>query len=82
MPKPRVIYEAKPGSPIAVDHAFYDRLAREGDSRTLVEQFVVPMRSGRAWPVRAGQVYCWGQGALGSKDPNANASAHAVPVNW
>src|SRR6185295_8190960 len=29
MPKPRVIYEPKPGSPIAVDRAFYDRLAGE-----------------------------------------------------
>jgi uncharacterized protein YcgI (DUF1989 family) len=57
MPEPRVIYEAKPGSPIAVDRPFYDRLAAETQSRTLVERFVVPMRSGRAWPVRAGQLF-------------------------
>jgi len=57
MPKPRVIYEPKPGSPLAVDRPFYDRLADETRSRTLVEQFVVPMRSGRAWPVRAGQLF-------------------------
>ena len=48
MPKPRVIYEPKPGSPIAVDRSLYDRLAAETRSRTLVDQFVVPMRSGRA----------------------------------
>jgi uncharacterized protein YcgI (DUF1989 family) len=57
MPEPRVIYEAKPGSPIAVDRPFYDRLATETRSRTLVERFVVPMRSGLAWPVRAGQLF-------------------------
>ena len=57
MPEPRVIYEAKPGSPIAVDRPFYDRLATETRSRTLVERFVIPMRSGRAWPVRAGQLF-------------------------
>src|SRR6266496_1749220 len=57
MAQPRVIYDAKPGSPIAVDHAFYDRLAQQTPSRTLVERFIVPMRSGRAWPVRAGQLF-------------------------
>src|SRR4029077_18139904 len=57
MPEPRVIYEGKPGSPIAVDRPLYDRLAAETHSRRLVERFVVPMRSGRAWPVRAGQLF-------------------------
>ena len=33
------------------------RLAGETRSRSLVEQFVVPTRSGRAWPVRAGQLF-------------------------
>jgi uncharacterized protein len=56
MAEPRVIYEAKPGSPIAVDRPLYDRLAAETGSRTLVERFVVPKRSGRAWPVKAGQL--------------------------
>jgi uncharacterized protein YcgI (DUF1989 family) len=55
MAQPRVIYEPKPGSPIDVDRQFYDRLAES--SRTPVEQFIVPMRSGRAWPVRAGQIF-------------------------
>jgi uncharacterized protein YcgI (DUF1989 family) len=39
-----------------VDRAFYGRLAAETGGRQLVEQFVVPIRSGRAWPVRAGQL--------------------------
>ena len=56
MPEPRVIYQPKPGSPIDVDREFYGRLGRETDSRSMVEQFVVPMRSGRAWPVLAGQI--------------------------
>ena len=56
MPKPRVIYVPTPGSPIDVDRDFYGRLARETDSRSQVESFVVPIRSGRAWPVLAGQL--------------------------
>ena len=56
MPAPRVIYQPKPGSPIDVDRGFYDRLAHHTDDRTLVEQFIVPIRSGKAWPLRAGQL--------------------------
>ena len=56
MAKPRVIYQSKPGSPINVDREFYDRLASHTEKRTLVDQFVVPIRSGKAWPVRAGQL--------------------------
>jgi len=44
------------GGPLAIDRSFYDRLARESAARTLVDRFVIPIRSGRAWPVRAGQV--------------------------
>src|SRR5437762_5532618 len=57
MARPRVIYEAKPGSPLDVDRKFYGRLATETGARTLVDNFVVPRRSGRAWPVRAGQLF-------------------------
>jgi uncharacterized protein YcgI (DUF1989 family) len=56
MPRPRVIYEAKPGSPLEVDRELYTRIARD-PARRPVERFTVPMRSGRAWPVRAGQVF-------------------------
>src|SRR5439155_3788318 len=57
MARPRVIYEAKPGSPLDVDRKLYGRLAAETGARTLVDTFVVPRRSGRAWPVRAGQIF-------------------------
>ncbi len=56
MPAPRVIYQPKPGSPIDVDREFYGRLGQETETRSLVEQFVVPIRSGKAWPVLAGQI--------------------------
>jgi uncharacterized protein YcgI (DUF1989 family) len=56
MASPRVIYEAKPGSPLQADRKLYERLADTG-RRRLVERFVVPRRSGRAWPVRAGQIF-------------------------
>ncbi len=47
---------SSPGGLLEADRAFYDRLARESRSHTLAERFVVPIRSGRAWPVRAGQL--------------------------
>ena len=57
MARPRVIYEAKPGSPLQADRALYGRLASEAGGRRLVERFVVPRRSGRAWPMRAGHLF-------------------------
>jgi hypothetical protein len=39
-----------------VDRAFYGRLGRETERRTLKDQFIVPIRSGKAWPVKAGQI--------------------------
>ena len=56
MAAPRVIYQPKPGSPIDVDREFYGRLASHTDRRTLMDKFVVPTRSGKAWPLRAGQL--------------------------
>ena len=56
MPAPRVIYQPKSGSPIDVDREFYGRLGQETETRSFVEQFVVPIRSGKAWPVMAGQI--------------------------
>jgi uncharacterized protein YcgI (DUF1989 family) len=52
-------YLPSEGGSLAIDRTFYDRLASETARRELVEQvesFVVPIRSGRAWPVRAGQL--------------------------
>jgi hypothetical protein len=39
-----------------VDRGIYTRLAQESGGRELVEQFTIPIRTGRAWPVRAGQL--------------------------
>lgn len=44
------------GAALTVDRSFYEQLANATDTRTLVESFVVPIRSGKAWPVRAGQL--------------------------
>jgi uncharacterized protein YcgI (DUF1989 family) len=57
MARPHVIYQAKPGSALEVDRRFYGKLGEPGAKRTLVERFVIPRRSGRAWPVRAGQIF-------------------------
>src|SRR3954454_823076 len=57
MAKPHVIYQAKPGSALEGNRAFYARLAPEAGKRTFVERFVIPRRSGRAWPVKAGQIF-------------------------
>jgi hypothetical protein len=57
MAQPHVIYQAKPGSALDVNRDFYARLAPDAGPRTLVDRFVIPRRSGRAWPVRAGQIF-------------------------
>jgi uncharacterized protein YcgI (DUF1989 family) len=49
-------YLPSEGISLDVDRAFYDRLARETEQRSPVDQFTVPIRSGKAWPVRAGQI--------------------------
>ena len=56
MSRPWTYLPSTPTGPLVVDRPFYDRLARETATRTLVDRFVVPIRSGRAWPVRAGQL--------------------------
>jgi len=57
MSRPRVIYEAKPGSPLEVDRELYEKLAGGSGRRRLVERVVVPRRTGHAWRVRAGQIF-------------------------
>src|SRR5438132_971312 len=54
MPKP--LYESSRDSPLTVAQAFYERLANAVEERHLEENFVVPVRSGKAWPVKAGQI--------------------------
>ena len=56
MPAPRVIYQPIPGTPIDVDREFYGRLGHETENRSPIDKFEVPVRSGRAWPVLAGQI--------------------------
>jgi uncharacterized protein YcgI (DUF1989 family) len=51
---PPAAYQPRPGSVLDVDRAFYDRLAT--GNRELAEQFVVPIRSGRAWEIPAGHL--------------------------
>lgn len=49
-------YYQAPGSVLDVARDFYDRLAEATDARELVERFVIPIRSGRAWEVPAGDL--------------------------
>src|SRR5690554_1846347 len=41
---------------LPIDREFYARLADDTVTRELVDSFVIPIRSGRAWPVKAGQL--------------------------
>lgn len=49
-------YLPSEGVSLDVDRVFYDRLANETEMREQVDSFVIPIRSGRAWPVRKGQL--------------------------
>lgn len=44
------------GDALGVDRELYDRIAESLRDRELVEQFILPPRSGRAWEVPAGHV--------------------------
>lgn len=55
MGSPEAAYQAGPGGALDVDREFYRQLA-QAPGRELVTQFVVPIRSGRAWEVPAGQL--------------------------
>lgn len=54
MPTP--LYEAKSVAFLSLDHNLYNHIAAQTADRTRVQDFVIPMRTGRAWQVRAGQV--------------------------
>ncbi|MFW6075333.1 MAG: urea carboxylase-associated family protein, partial [Chloroflexota bacterium] len=43
-------------SRLPFDEDFYRRLALHTGDRGLIDEFTVPIRSGRAWPVKAGQI--------------------------
>ncbi len=46
--RPQPAYQAAAGGPLTVDRELYRRLSSESASRTLVKEFVIPIRSGRA----------------------------------
>jgi uncharacterized protein YcgI (DUF1989 family) len=52
---PEPAYRATSGGPLDVDRGFYDQLAAT-PHRQLVEQVTIPIRTARAWEVRAGQL--------------------------
>lgn len=56
MGSPEAAYRAGEGSALTVDIPFYDRLAEHTEDRELVDRFVLPIRSGRAWEVPAGHL--------------------------
>jgi len=43
-------------APLPIDHDFYDKAALS-TGRELVESFILPIRSGKAWRVPAGHVF-------------------------
>lgn len=47
-------YQSLPGGPLDPDRAIYDRVAAA--ERELVEEFEIPIRSGRAWEIPAGHI--------------------------
>lgn len=52
---PSPAYKASDGSPFKVDHDLYSTIGTT-KSRELVESFILPIRSGRAWTVPKGYV--------------------------
>jgi hypothetical protein len=50
-------YQSTAGSALDVDKAFYRRIAQDTAGRHLVESFVIPIRTGRAWKMPAGHVF-------------------------
>ena len=52
IPTPSPAYLPKAGSPLAVDKDVYAAIQQA--PRRLIEEFLLPIRSGRAWKVPAG----------------------------
>jgi uncharacterized protein len=50
-------YRAVAGSVLEPNTDFYDKLVTSESGRKNIESFVVPVRSGRAWKVPAGQIF-------------------------
>lgn len=54
IPAPTPTYMPKVGSPLAVDTGNYSTIQKA--PRKLIEEFVIPIRSGRAWKAPAGSI--------------------------
>lgn len=54
IPTPVPAYLPSAGSPLAVSHGLYQSIQQA--PRVLVEEFVLPIRSGRAWTAPAGSI--------------------------
>lgn len=54
IPKPKPAYLPVSGSPLAVDKDLYASIVTA--PRAVVEEFVIPIRSGRAWKAAAGSI--------------------------
>jgi uncharacterized protein YcgI (DUF1989 family) len=50
-------YQSTAGSALEVDKDFYRRIAQDTVGRRLVESFVIPIRTARAWKVSAGHLF-------------------------
>ena len=50
-------YQSTAGSALEVDRAFYRRIAEDVGGRRKIEDFIIPIRTGRAWKVPAGHVF-------------------------
>ena len=51
----RAAYQVTAGGPLDVDRSFYTAIAQD-TGRELIESFVIPIRSGKAWRIPAGHV--------------------------
>ena len=49
-------YQCLPGGPLDIDRTFYDQVSATAQLRTTVESLVLPIRSGKAWEVRKGDI--------------------------
>lgn len=49
-------YQSEPGGPLDVDRGRYARIGACEADRRLVDSFIIPIRSGRAWEIPAGHV--------------------------
>jgi uncharacterized protein YcgI (DUF1989 family) len=54
VPPPVPAYLAQAGSPLTVDKGLYDAVQQA--ERVLLDEFTLPIRSGRAWEAPAGSI--------------------------